>query len=134
MLLRRFPFPLITVFAAVLCVMPARGFAADTNRHYRVLAIDAVESCGRLNTALAKAKHQDDWGELYGFSLYAMGYLTGINRLAPNVYDISGEKNSKTLMLWLEKHCAEHPDDSFDNALYRLTAELYPTRTLVAPE
>ena len=110
------------------------AFAADTGRQYRVLTIDAVESCLGLNRALAKAKNQDDWGDLYGFSLYAMGYLTGINRLAPNVYDIAGKKNSKTLMVWLEKHCTEHPDDRFDNALYRLTSELYPTRTMVAPE
>ncbi len=109
-------------------------FAADTDRHYRVRAINAVESCLGLNRALAKAKNQDDWGDLYGFSLYAMGYLTGINRLAPNTYDIAGKKNTKTLMVWLEKYCAAHPDDSFGNALYRLTAELYPTRTSVAPE
>ena len=91
--------------------------------------IDAVHSCVGLNTALAKAKNQDDWGDLYGFSLYTMGYLTGINRLAPNTYDIGGKKNSKTLMVWLESYCAAHPNDSFDRALYRLTAELYPHRT-----
>jgi hypothetical protein len=31
-------------------------------------------------------------------------------------------------MVWLERYCAEHPDDSFDYALYRLVAELYPDR------
>jgi hypothetical protein len=123
----------VILMAVTLCVALAPAFAADTLKHYQVHAIDAVESCGRLNKALAKARKQDDWGDLYGFSLYTMGYLTGINRLAPTTYDIAGKKNSKTLMVWLEKYCAEHPDDSFDNALYRLTAELYPNRTAVAP-
>jgi hypothetical protein len=109
-------------------------FAADTDRHYRVRAIDAVESCGGLNKAVKRAKTQDDWGDLYGFSLYTMGYLTGINRLAPNTYDIAGKKNTKTLMVWLENYCQVHPEDSFDNALYRLTAELYPYRSAASPD
>ena len=115
------------------CVTSTPVFAADTDRRYQVRAIDAVESCAVLNSAVGKAKNQDNWGTLYGFSLYTMGYLTAINRLAPNTYDIAGKKNTKTLMVWLEKYCAEHPDDSFNNALYRLTAELYPRRTAAAP-
>jgi hypothetical protein len=127
-------YPLVTVFFLVSCASIAPVFAADTNRHYQVRAIDAVENCAGLNRALAKAKRQDDWGDLYGFSLYTMGYLTGINRLAPNTYDIAGKKNTKTLMVWLEKYCAEEPDESFDNALYRLTAELYPNRIPASSE
>ena len=105
------------------------GLAADSNQQYRVRAIDAVQSCSGLNNALVKAKRKDDWGDLYGFSLYTMGYMTGINRLASGTYDIAGKKNTKTLMVWLEKYCRENPDDSFDQALYRLTLELYPYRT-----
>ncbi len=131
MFLRRFH-PVV-LLAGMFAVTWTPVFAADTDRHYQVRAIDAVESCAGLNGALGKAKDEDNWGALYGFSLYTMGYLTGINRLAPNTYDIAGKKNSKTLMVWLEKYCAEHPDDSFDHALYRLTAELYPHRTHASP-
>ncbi|HEY6132154.1 MAG TPA: hypothetical protein VIV27_09050 [Halioglobus sp.] len=109
-------------------------FAADKDRKYHVRVIDAVGSCERLNSALAKAKTEDDWGALYGFSLYTMGYITGINRTATNTYDIAGKKNSKTLMVWLQQYCDEHPQDSFDYALYRLTVELYPDRITLAPE
>ncbi|MEZ5572425.1 MAG: hypothetical protein R3E64_10425 [Halioglobus sp.] len=63
-----------------------------------------------------------------------MGYITGINRLAFDTYDIGGKKNSKNLMVWLEHYCAENPDDSFDVALYRLTAELFPTRLTTKPK
>lgn len=113
-------------------IIPA--LASDSQKDFRVKAIDAVESCRGLNKALAKAKKQDDWGDLYGFSLYTMGYLTAVNRFATNTYDIAGKKNTKTLMLWLEKYCAEHPDDKFNHALYQLTVELYPDRAVAAPE
>jgi hypothetical protein len=124
----------LVFLAVMLSITCAPVFAADKDRQYQVRAIDAVESCAGLNGALGKAKDQDNWGTLYGFSLYTMGYLTAINRLAPNTYDIAAKRNTKTLMVWLEHYCAEHPDDSFDNALYRMTAELYPHRTAAAPE
>lgn len=119
--------------AAALSVPCSPVHAADKDRQYRVQAIDAVESCEALNAAVVKAKRDDDWGALYGFSLYTMGYLTGINRLAFDTYDIAGKKNVKTLMVWLQKYCAEHPGDSFDHALHRLVAELYPVRATGAP-
>jgi hypothetical protein len=123
---------LLATFILTSIIVPV--LASDSHKNFRVKAIDAVESCRGLNKALSKAKKQDDWGDLYGFSLYTMGYLTAVNRLAANTYDIAGKKNSKTLMLWLESYCAEHPGDRFDDALYQLTVELYPERTVAAPE
>lgn len=107
--------------------------AADENQQYKVRAFDKVASCYALNRAVNSAKQHDDWAALYGFSLYTMGYLTGINRLAFDTYDIGGRKNSKTLMVWLGKYCEQHPDDSFDSALHHLILEIYPDRTVSAP-
>ena len=118
--------------AVVLSVLCSSAHAADNDRQYQVQAIDAVESCEALNAAVVKANRDDDWGALYGFSLYTMGYLTGINRLAFDTYDIAGRKNVKILMVWLQKYCAEHPKNGFDYALYQLVAELYPHRTQAA--
>jgi hypothetical protein len=120
--------------AVLLSSAVAPVFASDAGKSFRVKSIDAVESCRGLNKALAKAKKQDDWGDLYAFSLYTMGYLTAVNRLAANTYDIAGKKNTKTLMVWLENYCAAHPGDRFDYALYQLTVELYPDRTVAAPD
>ena len=121
------------LLALVLPLAIAPVIASDPHKQFRVRAIDAVSSCKGLTRALTKAKKQNDWGDLYGYSLYMMGYLTAVNRLAANTYDIGGKKNSKTLMVWLENHCAAHPNDSFDYALYLLTVDLYPNRTTVAP-
>lgn len=102
--------------------------AADADMEYRVLSVGSVESCHALNAAVTNAKEQDDWGRLYGFSLYTMGYLSAVNRLASDTYDIAGRKNVKTLMVWLQRYCREHPQESFADALYQLVAELYPAR------
>ncbi len=120
--------------ACVLFSLQVVVLAADENRQYNVRAFSKVESCYALNRAVNSAKEEDDWSALYGFSLYTMGYLTAINRLAHDTYDIGGRKNTKTLMVWLEQYCAENPDDSYDRALHHLIAEIYPHRTAVAPQ
>ncbi|MEZ5501406.1 MAG: hypothetical protein R3E50_01665 [Halioglobus sp.] len=120
------------ILAVVTLLVINHAFAADANRAYRVRAIDAVATCAALNHAKAKVKQQDDWGDLYGFSLYTQGYLTAINRMAYDTYDIAGRKNTKTVMVWLEGYCKEHPEDSFDLALSRMVAEIYPQRRTVA--
>jgi len=116
-------------FAVAPCVLQA----ADAERQYHVRAIENVASCSELNHAVFSAKKEDDWRALYAFSLYTMGYMTGINRLAFDTYDLGGKKNSKNLMVWLEKYCARNPDDSFDRALYFLTLELFPNRLSAKP-
>lgn len=121
------------VLALAVCAGQNAARAADEGQQYKVRAFAKVETCYALNRAVHSAKNEDDWGALYGFSLYTMGYLTGINRLAHDTYDIGGRKNSKTLMVWLEQYCLENPEDSFDAALYHLTAEIYPTRATRAP-
>jgi hypothetical protein len=108
--------------------------AADANGQYNVRAFDKVESCYALNRAVNSAKKHDDWGPLYGFSLYTMGYLTGVSRLAFDTYDIGGRTNTKIHMVWLGSYCVEHPDDSFDSALNHLIAEIYPSRIMQAPD
>ena len=125
------------IWTAVLAVLLGTPwvsvYGADATQEYRVRTVDKVASCSGLNGALARAKKEDDWNSLYRFSLYTMGYVTAINRLAHDTYDIAGKKNTKTLMLWLEQYCAAYPNDTFDTALSKMTKELYPVRSTQKP-
>jgi hypothetical protein len=114
--------------------VPGVGHAADANREYRVRATNKVDSCAALNRAVVAAKQEDDWRALYGFSLYMQGYLSALNRLAYDTYDIGGKSNSKTILVWLENYCEENPDDSFDTALTKMSAEFFPNRYTIKPQ
>jgi hypothetical protein len=120
---------LVLVWSLLCCA----SHAADGDRAYRVLAINTVETCSDLNTAVDIANEDDDWRLLYTFSLYTMGYLTGVNRLAYDTYDIAGGKNVKTHMVWLQRYCAENPRVSFNEALHQLVIKLYPRRLTAEP-
>ncbi|NQX87127.1 MAG: hypothetical protein HRT77_00530 [Halioglobus sp.] len=119
--------------ALIWLVLSSACYAADEGRAYRVLAINSVETCSDLNTAVAIANEEDDWRLLYTFSLYTMGYLTGVNRLAYDTYDIAGGKNVKTHMVWLQRYCAENPRVDFSEALHQLVIQLYPRRLIAEP-
>lgn len=107
--------------------------AADDDRAYRVLTINTLETCSDLNAAVQIANDQDDWRLLYTFSIYTMGYLTGVNRLAFDTYDIAGGKNVKTHMVWLQRYCRENPRVDFNEALHQMVIKLYPRRLTVEP-
>lgn len=121
------------ILVLVLSILCSLTHAADGERAYRVLAINSVETCSDLNTAVEVANAEDDWRLLYTFSLYTMGYLTGVNRLAYDTYDIAGGKNVKTHMVWLQRYCAENPQVNFSDALHQLVIKLYPRRLTAEP-
>jgi len=127
---------IIMAAACLLALLGVHGIAhgADAGQQYRVRATNKVDSCAAMNRAVAAAKKEDDWRALYGFSLYTMGYLSALNRLAFDTYDIAGKANSKTVLVWLQNYCAEHPDDSFDTALVKMSAEFYPNRYAAKPQ
>jgi hypothetical protein len=123
----------VFLLALVLSFTTGAARGADANKQYGVRTFDKLENCVALNQAVKSAKKYDDWRALYGFSLYLMGYLTGINRMAFDTYDIGGRKNSKILMVWLQDYCAANPEASFNTALHQLIIEVYPERSTTAP-
>jgi len=123
----------VTALLLAITLAPALAGAADTQQQHRVLTINSLEICSDLNNAVKIADEEDDWRLLYTFSIYTMGYLTAINRLAFDTYDMAGGKNVKAHMVWLQHYCADNPRDSFDRALFRLVAELYPQRAVTSP-
>lgn len=121
------------VSALLGAILSCPTHAADDARAYRVLTINTVETCADLNAAVQIANEEDDWRLLYTFSIYTMGYLTGVNRLAFDTYDITGGQNVKTHMVWLQRYCQEHPRANFDEALHQLVIKLYPRRLTAEP-
>ena len=103
------------VLVLVWSLLCSISHAADGDRAYRVLAINTVETCSDLNTAVAIANDDDDWRLLYTFSLYTMGYLTGVNRLAlaQRLWE-SGQCAYAEPDRWLRPVLHHRPDDDLE--------------------
>ena len=121
------------VFA--LLMLPVVGNAADSKGAYSiVLPKDGtIGSCGTYVVARDEGR-RGDYRKVNDHSAWLMGYLTGYNARTSDTYDIMGNKDLQSLLLWLENYCKQHPLDSFAVAVNFLIIELYPTRARTAPK
>ncbi|MGD9471046.1 MAG: peptidoglycan-binding protein [Novosphingobium sp.] len=89
----------------------------------------AVEGSGRATCQQFSAARRDqqsaDYRTLIGF---VEGYLTAANRYEPETFDLSPWHNEAGFGLILEKHCAEHPEESLVGSLQKLVIGLRPIR------
>jgi hypothetical protein len=60
--------------------------------------------------------------------------LTAYNRLNPNSFNIEGNSDRDSLLLWLENYCKKNPLEAFPVAVANLTDTLYEKRTRTAPK
>ncbi len=59
---------------------------------------------------------------------WVAGFLTAYNRQTPGTYDILGNADLASAMLWLENYCKAHPLSDLAGGMNVLTDEFYPRR------
>ena len=72
-------------------------------------------------------------GSAQTFEQWLDGYLSAVNLVLPDTYDILGDKKRETAVAWLDVYCTQNPDDAFGFAANRLAAYLYPNRLAAKP-
>jgi len=73
----------------------------------------------------------EDIRQVQGVAVYQIwiaGFLTGVNQILPDTYDITGHGQFSDVYDWVSNHCAAHPDETFGAALLRYYQFAYPTR------
>lgn len=61
------------------------------------------------------------------------GYLTAMNRVTGDTYDLLGERDFADANAWLETWCSSNPDALYINAVHQMLESFYPDRTRSAP-
>lgn len=61
------------------------------------------------------------------------GYLTAMNRVTGDTYDLLGERDFADANAWLETWCSSNPDALHINAVHQRLESFYPDRTRSAP-
>lgn len=62
------------------------------------------------------------------------GYITAFNYQTQDVYDVRGDTDLESIYLWLDNYCRDNPLKSVPTAMDVLMSELWPDRTIKAPE
>ena len=56
------------------------------------------------------------------------GYITALNWQTPDTYQMLGDSDFKSTVLWIENYCKEHPSNDISRGMRALTITLYPHR------
>lgn len=62
------------------------------------------------------------------------GYITAFNSQTPKTYQILGSSDLFGAELWVKNYCEKNPLKNISNAADALMVELYPARTIKAPQ
>lgn len=99
--------------------------AMDGQRRYYVIGSVATATCLQYGGFSAEQIGQ--------FEFWMAGYLTAMNRLTPDTYDLVGTTKPEQIHAWLRQHCQQNPNQLMAVAVHALAEALHPQRVRMAP-
>lgn len=117
----------LCLIAAVLASQAgARGASALDDDGNANLHGQGASTCAAFGAARKAGKAAD-------YEQWLDGYLSAVNLVLPDTYDILGAKERGAALAWLDQYCAGNAGDAFGFAANRLAAYLYPNRHASKP-
>ena len=62
------------------------------------------------------------------FLSWTAGYVTAMNRAAPETFDVLGQRDLYSVIDWLGRYCEKNPAAPFATAVDALVKDLFPER------
>lgn len=106
----------------IALVLSGSTLAADSAGKFAVKGA-GITRCSHYVTQVDEKK-----SEFYVYAGWIEGYLSGVNGYQKDTFDIAPWQNTKLLALMLAAHCRENPQESFAQAVRRMTEALFPRR------
>lgn len=116
----------------VLLLVTAGAWGSDKDGYTAVVSGRSCEEFLRLRK-IAEGPNADvtDTVSLMNYSHtlgWIAGYITALNWQTPDTYQILGDSDFKSAVLWLENYCRANPENDVSRGMRALTIELYPGR------
>jgi len=96
--------------------------AADTHGRYWIYGVGR-----QICSTYMEARKNGGIAEI-SYKNWVGGYLTAINQVQDDTYNIVGESDFQGAMVWLDSYCKKHPNNTITMAIANMTAVLYPRR------
>jgi hypothetical protein len=114
------PFPLLVAAAAALAALPA--LAADKDGAFVPKGV-GLDSCKVVNEVAQKQPN-----DLALLASWFDGYITAVNTMSQNLYDVAPWQEPRTIVSLVLQHCSQNPDDKIANVAPKLVEFLAPGR------
>ena len=116
------------MMVALIMLVSTSGWARDNDGQ---VWVQGDVSCGQyIEARAARAKPAYDEALVIRISApsWLAGFLTAYNLLSPDTYNILGNSDMQSALVWLDNFCRANPLEDFSTAASALVAELYPKR------
>lgn len=117
-----------SILLAAVLAAPMLAKAAASHGEFGVKGIGASDCANAVREYAAGTPN----AMMYGGWLY--GYLTAINQATPDTFDLATWQDLNTLTNFVVEYCRKHPQVSFAQAVFNMTAALKPTRLTVVSQ
>ena len=117
----------LVVLAILAFGMPA--MAVDSTGDYRIKGL-GLQACADF----LRSKNSQDQGLYILVRSWVNGYLTAVNTLRPQTYDVAGNATIGSISGWLERFCEANPGSRLETAVTNLVAALTPNRLTEKPK
>jgi hypothetical protein len=111
---------------AAVALLAIEAFGADAEGKY---SISSRTSCGKY----IEERKQISGVHYAQTSYWVSGYITAYNAWMPDTYDITGDTDQASVMLWLENWCKANPLKNVSNGMELLILEMRPHRHRANP-
>jgi hypothetical protein len=111
-----------TITVLLLCGFVPASHAADEHQSFAIRGA-GIETCEAFLQQIA-----DKSSSLFAVGGWLDGYVTGVNRYAPDTYDALSFETTDLVARLLENHCKAHPTDRLFAVVNALLAKLHDDR------
>ncbi len=108
--------------ALLLCLLAAPAGAASLDGRYH------IQGLGNRDCRVFLAEFERSSPGFARFLAWTAGYITAMNRAAPETFDVLGERDLYAVVDWLGGYCEKNPDQPYATAVDALVKELFPDR------
>ncbi len=108
--------------AVLAAGMASSSLGADAEGRF------AIRGLGGADCARFMAAREAGGAEMSGWAGWVEGYLTGVNRLQADTYDVASWQTAELLLARMGKFCAENPEARFSEGLDLLIASIFEDR------
>jgi hypothetical protein len=108
------------IITVVLVLLSSSTQSADKTGSYAIIG-SGTASCGKY----VEARKSDSDGN---YRAWLAGYISALNLMTKDTYNVMGETDTDGMMLWIENYCTGNPLKRFESAAQAVSAKLLPTR------
>ncbi len=106
----------------ILALLSAPAGAASLDGRYR------IQGLGNQDCGVFLLEFERSSPAFTRFLAWTAGYVTAMNRAAPETFEVLGQRDLYAVVDWLASYCEKHRDQPYATAVDALVKDLFPER------